>query len=116
MARFFINRPIVAMVIAVLTVLVGLIALVRLPISLYPEIAPSEILLTARYPGANAVTVGLRAAKLDLEPMIGVTGSIPENCRLTPGVEYHDISESVVVQIVKRGPTTAELRQQPVAA
>ena len=43
MARFFINRPIVAMVIAVLTVLVGLIALVQLPISLYPDIAPPEI-------------------------------------------------------------------------
>ena len=42
--------------IAVLTVLVGLIALVQLPISLYPDIAPPEILLTARYPGADAVT------------------------------------------------------------
>src|SRR5690242_9617591 len=72
MARFFINRPIVAMVIAVLTVLVGLIALVRLPISLYPEIAPSEILLTARYPGADAVTLEQSVATPIEEQMSGV--------------------------------------------
>ena len=72
MARFFINRPIVAMVIAVLTVLVGLIALVQLPISLYPEIAPPEILLTARYPGADAVTLEQSVATPIEEQMSGV--------------------------------------------
>src|SRR5574342_811673 len=72
MARFFIDRPIVAMVIAVLTVLGGLIALVRLPISLYPEIAPSEILLTARYPGADAVTLEQSVATPIEEQMSGV--------------------------------------------
>jgi len=72
MARFFINRPIVAMVIAVLTVLVGLIALVQLPISLYPDIAPPEILLTARYPGADAVTLEQSVATPIEEQMSGV--------------------------------------------
>jgi len=72
MARFFINRPIVAMVIAVLTVLVGLIGLVQLPISLYPDIAPPEILLTARYPGADAVTLEQSVATPIEEQMSGV--------------------------------------------
>src|SRR5437762_13953956 len=57
MARFFIDRPIVAMVISILMVIIGLVAMVQLPIALYPNIAPPEILLTARYPGADAVTL-----------------------------------------------------------
>src|SRR2546428_1109744 len=57
MARFFINRPIVAMVISILMVIIGVVAMVQLPIALYPNIAPPEILLTARYPGADAVTL-----------------------------------------------------------
>ncbi|PYM25148.1 MAG: hypothetical protein DMD80_21830, partial [Candidatus Rokuibacteriota bacterium] len=55
MAKFFINRPIVAMVISILMVIVGVVAMVQLPVALYPNIAPPEILLTARYPGADAV-------------------------------------------------------------
>src|SRR5215510_12006376 len=57
MAVFFINRPIVAMVISILMVIVGVVAMVQLPVALYPNIAPPEILLTARYPGADAITL-----------------------------------------------------------
>src|SRR6266849_1594646 len=57
MAKFFINRPVVAIVISILMVIIGLVAMVQLPIALYPNIAPPEILLTARYPGADAVTL-----------------------------------------------------------
>jgi HAE1 family hydrophobic/amphiphilic exporter-1 len=56
-AAFFIRRPIVAMVISILMVLLGLVAMVQLPIALYPEIAPPEILVTATYVGADAVTL-----------------------------------------------------------
>ena len=56
MSRFFINRPIVAMVIAILMTLIGLVAMLSLPISLYPNIAPPEIQLAATYPGADALT------------------------------------------------------------
>ena len=72
MARFFINRPIVAMVIAVLMVIIGVVALVQLPIALYPDIAPPEILLTARYPGADAVTLEQSVATPIEEQMTGV--------------------------------------------
>jgi HAE1 family hydrophobic/amphiphilic exporter-1 len=72
MARFFINRPIVAMVISILTVIIGLVALVQLPVALYPEIAPPEILLTARYPGADAVTLEQSVATPIEEQMTGV--------------------------------------------
>jgi HAE1 family hydrophobic/amphiphilic exporter-1 len=72
MARFFINRPIVAMVISILMVIIGLVAMAQLPIALYPNIAPPEILLTARYPGADAVTLEQSVATPIEQQMSGV--------------------------------------------
>jgi HAE1 family hydrophobic/amphiphilic exporter-1 len=57
MAEFFVRRPIVAMVIAIITVIVGLVALSSLPIAQYPEITPPMVSVTANYTGANAVAV-----------------------------------------------------------
>jgi HAE1 family hydrophobic/amphiphilic exporter-1 len=72
MARFFINRPIVAMVISILMVIVGLGAMVQLPIAQYPNIAPPEILLTATYPGADALTLEESVATPIEQQMSGV--------------------------------------------
>jgi HAE1 family hydrophobic/amphiphilic exporter-1 len=72
MARFFINRPVVAMVISILMVIIGVVAMVQLPIALYPNIAPPEILLTARYPGADAVTLEQSVATPIEQQMSGV--------------------------------------------
>src|ERR1700691_1117802 len=57
MANFFIRRPIVTIVIAILTVIVGVITIVTLPVALFPNIAPPEIRLQANYPGADAQTL-----------------------------------------------------------
>ena len=57
MADFFIRRPIVAMVIAILTVIMGLISLKRLPISEYPPVSPTMIQATTTYRGAAAEAV-----------------------------------------------------------
>ena len=57
MANFFIRRPIVAMVISILIVLVGVAALIKLPVEQYPQIAPPNIQVTATYPGASAQVV-----------------------------------------------------------
>ena len=56
-ARFFVDRPVFSTVISVVIVIVGLVALVMLPIAQYPEIAPPTITVTASYPGANAKVV-----------------------------------------------------------
>src|SRR5215467_14079771 len=72
MARFFINRPIVAMVISILMVILGVVAMVQLPVALYPNIAPPEILLQARYPGADAVTLEQSVATPIEQQMSGV--------------------------------------------
>src|SRR6202142_1312764 len=57
MSKFFINRPIVAIVIAILTVIVGAISIATLPVAQFPQIAPPEIRLQANYPGADAETL-----------------------------------------------------------
>ncbi|HEY2389560.1 MAG TPA: multidrug efflux RND transporter permease subunit [Candidatus Angelobacter sp.] len=57
MANFFIRRPIVAMVIAVLMVILGVISMLRLPTAQFPNIAPPEIQVKATYPGADAQTI-----------------------------------------------------------
>ena len=56
-SKFFINRPIVAMVIAILTVIVGLIAMRSLPLAQLPEIVPPQINVSTTYTGADAVTI-----------------------------------------------------------
>src|SRR6516225_4867921 len=57
MSQFFIQRPILAVVISIITVIVGTVALVVLPVSLFPDITPPEIVVSASYPGADALTI-----------------------------------------------------------
>jgi HAE1 family hydrophobic/amphiphilic exporter-1 len=56
-SRFFIDRPIFANVLAVLTVLFGVVALRKLPVERYPAITPPTVVVSTNYPGANAKTV-----------------------------------------------------------
>jgi HAE1 family hydrophobic/amphiphilic exporter-1 len=72
MAKFFINRPIVAMVIAILMVIVGLVAMAGLPTAQFPNIAPPEIQVKATYPGADAQTVEQSVATPIEQQMSGV--------------------------------------------
>jgi HAE1 family hydrophobic/amphiphilic exporter-1 len=57
MSKFFINRPIVAMVIAIIFVIAGAVMVFRLPVAQFPEIVPPQIQTTATYTGADALTV-----------------------------------------------------------
>ena len=57
MSEFFIRRPIVAMVISILTIILGLLILAGIPISQYPEITPPMVRITGLYNGANAVNM-----------------------------------------------------------
>jgi len=57
MSKFFINRPIVAMVIAIITVILGVVCLLGLPVSQFPNIVPPQIQISASYTGADALTV-----------------------------------------------------------
>ncbi len=72
MSKFFINRPIVAMVIAILTVIVGAISIFNLPVSQFPSIVPPETRLQAVFVGADAQTLAQSVATPIEEQMSGV--------------------------------------------
>lgn len=72
MSKFFINRPIVAMVISIFFVLLGLIAMVGLPVAQFPEIVPPEIQILTTYTGADAETVEQSVATPLEEQISGV--------------------------------------------
>src|SRR5213080_664770 len=72
MYKFFINRPIVAMVIAIITVIIGLVTLLSLPIAQFPKIIPPEIFIQANYVGADAQTIEQSVATPIEQQMSGV--------------------------------------------
>jgi len=72
MSKFFINRPIVAIVIAIFTVIVGAVTVVQLPVAQFPQIAPPEVQVTATYVGADAQTIEQSVATPIEQQMSGV--------------------------------------------
>ena len=71
-SKLFINRPIVAMVIAIVTVIGGLVAIRGLPVAQFPEIVPPQILVNTTYTGADAVTIEQAVATPLEQQMSGV--------------------------------------------
>ena len=57
MAKFFIDRPVFAWVVSILIMLMGILAITKLPVAQYPSIAPPSVSITATYPGADADTL-----------------------------------------------------------
>lgn len=74
MSKFFIRRPIFAIVVSLIIVLLGLISLVSLPIAQYPQISPLTINLSASYTGANAETVNQTVAQVLENQLNGIEG------------------------------------------
>ena len=72
MSKFFINRPIVAIVIAILTVIIGAVVMLQLPVAQFPQIAPPEVQVSAIYVGADAQTIEQSVATPIEEQMSGV--------------------------------------------
>jgi hydrophobe/amphiphile efflux-1 (HAE1) family protein len=71
-AHFFIDRPVFAAVISIVTIIAGALAILGLPVSQYPEIAPPTVTVTTSYPGANAKTVAETVATPIEEQVNGV--------------------------------------------
>src|SRR5256885_3381795 len=71
-SKLFINRPIVAMVIAIITVIGGLVAMRGLPVAQFPDIVPPQIIVNTTYPGADAVTIEQSVATPLEQQMSGV--------------------------------------------
>ena len=74
MARFFIDRPVFAWVIAIIIMLVGALALRSLPVSQYPDVAPPTISINASYPGASAKAVEDSVTQVIEQQLTGLDG------------------------------------------
>ena len=72
MSKFFIDRPIFAIVIALLMMLAGALSILRMPIEQYPTIAPPSIQITTQYPGASASTVESTVVQVVEQQMSGL--------------------------------------------
>lgn len=109
MAKFFINRPIVAMVIAILMVIMGIVSMTGLPVALFPNLAPPEIQVVANYPGADALTMEQSVATPIEQQMSGVdnmtymysinTNSGATTLRVDFGVETEPNTDQILTQM-----------------
>src|SRR3954467_13970992 len=76
MARFFIDRPVFAVVIAIIIVILGAVAIPSLPIATYPEVVPPVIQITATYLGGNAQDLEKTVAQPIEEQLVGLDGML----------------------------------------
>src|SRR6201993_2738061 len=72
MSKFFISRPIVAIVISIITVLGGVVAMSKLPVAMLPDIVPPQINVSTTYTGADALTIEQSVATPIEQQMNGV--------------------------------------------
>ena len=84
MAKFFIDRPIFAWVIALFIMVMGGVAITQLPIAQYPPVAPPSIVINAAYPGASAQT--LEDSVLSVIAMIEIPPAATFSTTLTTSV------------------------------
>jgi len=108
MSKFFINRPIVAMVISILMVIVGLVAMSGLPTAQFPNIVPPEMKVTGTYPGADALTVEQSVATPIEQQMSGV-----DNMNYMYSLNSNDGKMSLTVNFdIKTDPSTDQILAQ----
>jgi hydrophobic/amphiphilic exporter-1 (mainly G- bacteria), HAE1 family len=108
MSKFFINRPIVAMVISILMVLMGIVAMSRLPVAQFPNIADPQMQVNATYPGADAVTVQQSTAVPIEQQMSGV-----DNMEYMYSLSANNGSMKLTVDFdVKTDPNTDQILAQ----
>ncbi len=116
MAKFFINRPIVAMVISIIMVIAGAVTITSLPTSLFPNIAPPEIQVKATYTGADAETIEQSVATPIEQQMSGV-----DNMNYMYSVNANNGAMTLTVNFgIKTDPNTdqilAQMRQSQAAS
>src|ERR1700688_1266413 len=74
MARFFIDRPVFAMVIAIVIVLLGAVSIPNLPVATYPEVVPPVVQITANYRGGNSQDLEKTVAQPIEQQLVGLDG------------------------------------------
>src|ERR1043166_6044766 len=107
-SSFFIRRPIVSMVIAIITVIAGLIAMRELPLAQFPQIVPPQIITSTTYTGADAVTIEQSVSAPLEQQMNGV-----DNMLYMQSTNANDGTESLTVTFdVDTDPNTDQVNVQ----
>ena len=105
MSKFFIERPIVAMVIAILMVIVGIVSMLGLPTAQFPNIVPPEIQVQATYPGADAQTLEQSVATPIEQQLSGV-----DNMNYMYSLNANNGQTTIIVDFdVKTDPNTDQV-------
>jgi HAE1 family hydrophobic/amphiphilic exporter-1 len=108
MTKFFINRPIVSMVISIIMVLMGVFTMLTLPTAQFPNIAPPEIQVKATYPGADSLTVEQSVAAPIEQQMSGV-----DNMNYMYSINANNSTLTLTVNFdVKTDPNTDQILTQ----
>ncbi|MBV8141809.1 MAG: efflux RND transporter permease subunit, partial [Verrucomicrobia bacterium] len=121
MSRFFVHRPIVAIVISLITVIAGAISATFLPVSLFPEIVTPQTVVTANYPGADATTVEQSTATPIEQQMTGVDNmnymySVSANSgQMVLTIDFHLDTDPNIDQILVQMRQTQASSQLPTA-
>src|SRR5919204_1809918 len=76
MAKFFIDHPVFAMVIAIVTVIVGAVAIPSLPVATYPEVVPPVVQIVATYRGGNSQDLEKTVAQPIEQQLVGLDGML----------------------------------------
>jgi hydrophobic/amphiphilic exporter-1 (mainly G- bacteria), HAE1 family len=120
-SRYFIERPVLSNVIALVMILIGAVALLRLPVAQYPNVTPPTVSVTARYPGASAMSV-METVALPIEQQVnGVEGMLYMQSTSASDGSYNLIvtfaigTDPNMAQVLVQNRVSAALAQLPQA-
>src|SRR4051794_4522615 len=119
MARFFIGRPVFAMVVAIVIIILGAVAIPSLPIASYPEVVPPVVQITANYLGGNALDLEKTVAQPIEEQLVGLDGMLyflttaANNGQMTISVTFNLGTDPDIATVQTQNKVNAALPRLP---
>jgi len=104
MARFFIDRPVFAWVLAIIVMMAGILSISGLPIEQYPKVAPPSVTISANYPGASAETIENTVTQVIEQSLSGIDNlryfiSSSENARMSITLTFEPGTDPDIAQV-----------------
>lgn len=118
MSNFFIERPVFAWVIAIVIMLAGALSIIRLPIELYPGVAPPSVVITALYPGASASTLENSVTQVIEQRLTGIDNlryfvSNSSDGQVTLTLTFEPAADPDIAQVQTQNKVQGALSQLP---